>query len=79
MFLFSLFHVFIPFYFIRRNTRTPRKMSASEVSPGGRTPISFLNIFKAVQGYFDLIVLIQLENRIADMLPAKWSLEEGIG
>ena len=54
-------------------------MSASEVSPGGRTPIFFLNIFKAFQGYFDLIVLIQLENRIADMLPVKWSLEEGIG
>ena len=31
-------------------------MSASEVSVSGRTPISFLNIFKAVQGYFDVIV-----------------------
>lgn len=56
MFSFSLFHVFISFYFIRRNTRTPRKMSASEVSVSRRTPISFLNIFKAVQGYFDVIV-----------------------
>ena len=31
-------------------------MSASEVSPRWTAPISFLNIFKAVQGYFDLIV-----------------------
>ena len=31
-------------------------MSASEVSPRWTDAHSFLNIFKAVQGYFDLIV-----------------------